>query len=88
MYILSFVQEKRKLWKNILSDIKRYTAKCFHDLLLSEHTNYESRKIWLLQLFQDKDSKKFQLWQHGNHPIELGVMKCFIRDWIIFHPNP
>jgi putative transposase len=79
---------ENELLENILRDFKRYTAKCFHDLLLSEHVNYESRKNWLLKLFQDKDSKKFQFWHHGSHPIELWSDDVFYQKLEYIHLNP
>jgi putative transposase len=79
---------EKELLENVLRDLKRYTAKCFHDLLLSEQTNYESRKSWLLKMFQDKDNKKFQFWQYGNHPIGLWSDEVFYQKLNYIHLNP
>ena len=38
---------ENELLENTLRDFKRYTSKCFHDILLSKDSNYESRKSWL-----------------------------------------
>jgi putative transposase len=80
--------EEKDLLENVIRDLKRYTAKCFHDLLCSEFMNYESRKHWLLKMFQDKDSTKFQFWQHGNHPIELWSDEVFYQKLDYIHMNP
>jgi putative transposase len=55
---------------------------------LSEHTNYESRKRWLLKLFQDKDNRTFQFWQAGNQPIELRSDEVFYQKLDYIHLNP
>ena len=79
---------ENELLENTLRDFKRYTSKCFHDLLLSKDINYESRKSWLLKLMEDKDSTKFQFWQHGNHPIELWSDEVFYQKMDYMHMNP
>ena len=79
---------EKDLLENVLRDLKRYTSKCFHDLLLSQHTNYESRKRWLLKLFQDKDNRTFQFWQAGNQPIELWSDEVFYQKLDYIHLNP
>ena len=79
---------ENELLENVLRDFKRYSSKCFHDLLKSEYTNYESRKRWLLKLMQDKDSSKFQFWQQGNHPIELWSDEVFYQKMDYIHLNP
>jgi putative transposase len=79
---------EKALLEQVIRDLKSYTSKCFHDLLLDKGNNYESRKKWMLDLMKEKDTGKFQFWQHGNHPIELWSDEVFYQKLEYIHLNP
>jgi putative transposase len=76
----------------ILRDFKSFTAKRI--LQAIEKNPQESRKEWLLYMFQfyaqkfgDKQKNKF--WQNGNHPIALdGRRGSFDQKMTYIHENP
>ncbi|MBB6612787.1 transposase [Pontibacter sp. Tf4] len=75
----------------ILRDMKRHTAKAI--LQMIEEHNQESRKEWMLWMFQRAGSKnpsieKFQFWQHHNHPIELSSNQMMEQRLDYLHQNP
>ena len=74
--------------EKVIRDMKGYTSRCFHELLLDEKNNYESRKKWMLNLLRDKNTGKFQFWQNGNHSIELFTDEVFYQKMNYIHLNP
>jgi REP element-mobilizing transposase RayT len=75
----------------ILRDFKKFTAnKIIKEIQLSSK---ESRRDWMLRLFTyyakfNKKNTTFQLWQNGNHPIELISPKWINRRLLYIHDNP
>ena len=65
---------------DILRDFKRHTAK---HLLRSINEEPESRREWILAIFEDAGSKnqknkKYQVWRQDNHPnnpVEEGIVQ-------------
>ena len=60
---------------------------------LIEDNSQESRKEWLLWMFERAGKKnsnvsKFQFWQQNNHPIELWSLKVFEQKLNYIHQNP
>ena len=60
--------------EDIIRDLKSYTSKQIR--LELENSNYESRKDWMLWMFQregikNKRNTDFQFWIQDNHPVEL-----------------
>ncbi len=76
------------LLEHVIRDLKSYTSKCFHESLLDERNNFESRKGWMLNLFRDKNTGAFQFWQNGNNPVELWSDEVFYQKMDYIHLNP
>jgi REP element-mobilizing transposase RayT len=81
--------EKGKL-SEIVHDFKSFTAK---KILETIHTEPESRRDWMLNLFefsakQHKRAEKYQIWTHENHA-EIIYSNTFIHEKINYiHENP
>ncbi len=73
------------LLQNILRDYKTYTSKAV--LKAIEENPQESRKEWLLPMFETSKSTR-QFWQQGNHPIELWSNKVIYQKLNYLHQNP
>ena len=74
---------------SILRDFKKFTSKKIIKTILSHKE--ESRKNWLLSLFNkaEKNKKKtYQVWQKGNYPIELESPKWINQKLNYIHLNP
>ena len=74
----------------IIRDLKSFTSKSFIDAIKTEN---ESRRNWLLKQFafeasKHKRNKKFQIWTHHNHPIELISNKFIDQKINYIHENP
>ncbi|MBB3696765.1 transposase [Flammeovirga yaeyamensis] len=73
----------------ILRDIKKYTSA--NILKAIKDNPFESRKNWILWLFETEAShkkQKYQFWQHGNHPIELSNSSLLNQKIEYIHQNP
>ncbi|MDX5444251.1 MAG: transposase [Hymenobacteraceae bacterium] len=75
----------------ILRDFKSYTSKQI--LKLIETNPQESRKEWMLHLFQfyskgNSHNSHFQFWQQYNHPIDLTDTKMIEQKQEYIHQNP
>lgn len=77
--------------KELLGRFKSYTSK---ELLKEiESNNQESRKEWLLDLFQkaakrNKQYSKYHLWQYTDHPVELYSNAVIDQKIEYIHQNP
>jgi putative transposase len=76
---------------NILRDFKGYTSKQLYKMI--ESNPHESRRKWIIELFkrqgeQNHLNKVFQLWQNGNHPIELFSNAVIDQKIDYIHNNP
>ena len=75
---------------NTIKEIKSFTAK---KILEAVNTESESRREWLLNLFefsakQHKRNEKYQVWTHENHA-EIAYSNQFIDSKINYiHENP
>ena len=78
--------------ENILRDMKKYTSKIIIKAI--EETPQESRKGWMLWMFQragqrNSNNKQYQFWQQHNQPIELSIGLHDIDAAIDYiHENP
>ena len=75
----------------LLRDFKRHTAKKVLETI--ENNSQESRKEWLLWMFERAGKKnattsKRQFWQHHNKPIELWSKKVIKQKIDYIHNNP
>lgn len=73
--------------ENIIRDFRGFTSKELRKEV--ESNPLESRKNWMLKLFQyegnkRKSNKGFQLWKRNYHPIEIASRKFLRRKWNIF----
>jgi hypothetical protein len=80
-----------ELLQNIMRDLKGYSAKQI--LKEIENNPQESRKEWMMQLFEREGQKnsnntKFQFWQQHNHPLVLGNPIIFEQKLNYIHNNP
>ncbi len=76
---------------DILRDLKKFTAV---QIIRELSSNYqESRKSWIQWLLrssglESSSNKKYQLWQHDNHPIELTTNEQIDQKIEYIHQNP
>ena len=75
----------------LLRDFKKYTAKKIISAI--EENPQESRKEWLLWMFERAGKKKgniskYQFWQHHNKPIELWSPSVIKQKIDYIHNNP
>jgi hypothetical protein len=75
----------------LLRDFKKYTSKKL--LKIIEENPQESRKEWMLWLFESAGQKKTnvskrQFWQHHNKPIELWSTEVIKQKIDYIHNNP
>ena len=73
----------------ILRDFKKFTASKIIEAI-NDNTK-ESRKRWLLWLLKSKDEgekETKQLWQPGNHPVELRTEAFYKQKMQYIHQNP
>jgi len=73
-----------------LRDFKKFTSKKVIELIESEP---ESRGKWLLELFGEscahlKRNQQFQVWQNGNHCIEIDNYNILMQKIDYIHQNP
>ncbi len=75
----------------LLKDFKKHTSKKVIEAI--ENNSQESRKEWLLWMFERAGKKKdnvskYQFWQHHNKPIELWSEKVIKQKIAYIHNNP
>jgi len=73
----------------LMRDFKSFTSKNIISLI--KNNSKESRKDWLLWMFEragKKKGNKYQFWQHHNHPIELWSSKVIKQKIDYIHRNP
>jgi len=75
----------------LIRDFKGFTSKKVVELI--ENNPQESRKDWLLAMFEKAGLKnsnvKFrQFWQQNNQPIEIWSLKVFEQKLNYIHNNP
>lgn len=74
----------------VIGKLKRFTS---NRILETIADNTESRRKWMLNMFEEAASKharnkKYQLWTHDNHPIELDDEVKFVQRFDYLHDNP
>lgn len=90
VHLILSAQEEKNL-SDIIRDFKSYTSTQFKKII--KENNYESRKEWLLWMFErsgkkNKRNTHFQLWQQNNHPIELSTNEMMDQRLSYIHNNP
>jgi REP element-mobilizing transposase RayT len=75
---------------DVIRDFKKYTSKQFIDEIDS---SIESRKKWMLNLFQHAAKKQnkngsYQVWTHENHAIEVFSNSVIWQKANYIHDNP
>jgi len=75
----------------VFKNIKSFTAIKIIDAILQN--KQESRKEWMLQLFEQYGKEKssnhrYQFWQHENHPILLDNKEIYDQRTNYLHGNP
>ncbi len=75
----------------LIRDFKGFTSKKLIKLI--EENQQESRKQWLLRMFERAGKKnsnvsKRQFWQQNNKPIEIWSLKVFEQKLNYIHNNP
>ncbi len=79
------------LMSDLLRDLKSYSAKCL--LKLVEELPNESRREWLLHMFQfyakyQSQNEKYMFWQKTSHPTELWSPQVIEQKINYIHNNP
>ncbi|MCB0580192.1 MAG: transposase [Phaeodactylibacter sp.] len=75
----------------VLGNFKTYTSKKLVELI--RNNPRESRKHWMLPIFEQRGSEvtktqQHQFWQPGNHPVHLFTEKVTIQKINYIHDNP
>ena len=86
--IIGSEQEKME---DIMRDMKKYTSFELKKALQNQYG--ESRKEWILPMMEkagklNAHSRDFQLWQEGNHPIQLPNPQIAHQKLDYVHNNP
>ncbi len=89
-HIHMIVQSTEGDLSGLLRDFKKFTAKAILDHI---QTKPESRREWMLQLFQKatkthKRNSHYQFWKYGNHPEEIYSQKFLWSKLDYIHLNP
>jgi len=76
---------------DIVRDLKSYTSRRIRKEI--ESADYESRKKWLLYLFESQgnfnsNNKDYQFWIQNNHPITLDSNEMLDSRLDYIHNNP
>lgn len=74
----------------IVRDFKKFTSRTIIEEIKNSE---ESRKDWLLRLFEEAGSKlnritRYKVWQDGNHPVELDTNRMLDQRLEYLHENP
>ncbi|MBL0310328.1 MAG: transposase [Bacteroidetes bacterium] len=77
--------------EGIMRDFKSYTSRTLKEAI-HNHPG-ESRKEWMLWMMKRAGEKSahhkgFQLWQEGNHPVELSTPEITEQKLHYIHNNP
>jgi putative transposase len=76
---------------NVMRDFKTFTSKQLYKMIAANL--HESRREWIAELFKKRGednpiNKEFQLWQNGNHPVELFSNAVINQKIDYIHNNP
>lgn len=77
--------------EDVIRDFRGFTSKELRKEI--ESNPFESRKKWILKLFQNEGKKRhsnkgFQLWKRNYHPIEITSHQFFEEKVQYIHQNP
>jgi len=77
--------------EDIIRDLKSYTSR--HIRLEMEQSSYESRKDWMMWMFQragnaNTNNNDFQFWIQDSHPIQLSTAEMVSQRLNYIHNNP
>ena len=91
IHLIANTAQPHKL-ENVVRDFKAHTARRFLELL-HDKRQPESRREWLLYLFQyfakkTRSGQEHQIWQNDNHPIALYTEKVAVQKLRYIHDNP
>lgn len=83
-------QAKNSNLSDVIRDFKKHTS---NEIIKLINSNEESRKKWLKIVFEyhakyNHNNSVNQVWQNGNHPIELHSPKFFRQKQDYLHLNP
>jgi putative transposase len=89
LHLVANVEEG--ILSDVLRDFKTYTSKELFKLI--ESNSQESRKDWMLNLFEraakrNPLNKHHQLWQNGNYPVQLYSAAVIQQKIDYIHHNP
>lgn len=89
IHLIAQAQALNRL-SDILRDFKKFTSAM---IIKSIHEEPESRRDWLLLLFQyharfNQNNSLHQLWQNDNHPVELYSPDFIYQRLVYIHQNP
>jgi REP element-mobilizing transposase RayT len=84
------IRSKTGKLSDTIHDFKSFTAK---EILLAIETENESRRDWMLNLFEfaakrHKRNSKFQIWTHENHAEEIYSNEFIEQKIKYIHNNP
>jgi putative transposase len=83
-------QAKHENLSDIIRDFKKHTA---NEIIKTMKSSEESRKDWLKIVFEyhakfNHNNSIYQVWQNGNHPMELYSPKFMRQKLDYIHLNP
>jgi putative transposase len=90
IHLIAYAREGYEL-SAIIRDFKKFTATTILKTIIQN--SGESRSEWMLRLFKyhakhNSSNDTYQLWQKGNHPIELVSPKWIWQKLNYIHLNP
>jgi putative transposase len=88
-HLHAIVSSSKNNLSDIIRDFKKFTSSQIIEAI--EQNGKESRSKWLLWLLKQKNEtgeNKKQLWQPGNHPIEIRTEKFYKQKMQYIHQNP
>ena len=77
--------------EDIMRDLKKFSSKAI--LIAIKNNQQESRKEWMLHLFEkagsaNSNNKQYQFWQQNNQPIVLNNVDIFEQKLNYINENP
>lgn len=89
LHLIAHAEENYRL-SDILKDFKRFTSTKIRRLIEEKHT---PEREWLLHVMHyyakfNHNNSDYQLWQRGNHPVELFSLPFLRQKLNYIHQNP
>lgn len=90
-HIHMIISSNKEPLEDIMRDFKSFTSRKLKEEI--SNNPVESRREWMLSMMKEIGSKSahhqgFQLWQEGNHPIELSTAAITQQKLNYIHNNP